>query len=282
MNTRRSFIRNISAATLAGLVFPYRLLAAPSNKEIGIQLYTIRNYVNEDLAGTLKILNKIGYSTIEAAGYSNGKFYGLAPKEFNKMVINAGLKPLSSHCGINIQNAQQISDAHLEAGISYLVVPSIPADRRKTLDDFKALAGEFNKIGEICNKKGLTFGYHNHAFEFEKMNKEIPYDILLKKTDADYVFFQMDTYWVVYGGYAPLEYFKNFPGRFKLLHLKDMDNTSDRKSTEIGKGIINFPKILGQAQNSGMEHFFVEQEDFLMDPILSITESFNYLNTLNY
>ena len=282
MLKRRSFIKKVSAATLAGLVFPYRLLAMPSNKEIGIQLYTIRNHVNEDLAGTLKILKEIGYSTIEAAGYSNGKFYGLTPKEFNKMVTDAGLKLLSSHCGINIQNAQQISDVHLEAGISYLVIPSIPADRRKTLDDFKALAGEFNEIGEICNKKGLTFGYHNHAFEFEKMDKKIPYDTLLKETDADYVFFQMDTYWVVYGGYAPLEYFKKFPGRFKLLHLKDMDNTSDKKSTEIGKGIINFPKILNPAQNSGMEYFFVEQEDFLMDPILSITESFNYLNSLNY
>jgi len=281
MLSRRTFIKTTAAATLASLVLPSNLLAGPTNKDIGIQLYTIRDYVNDDLPGTLATLKKIGYGTVEAAGYGDGKFYGMSPKEFRKLVIDSGLKPISSHCSVNPKNAQQVCDDHLEAGASYVVVPSMAKEYRENLDGYKTIAEDFNKIGEICNKSDLAFGYHNHAFEFEKLDNEIPYDVLLHNTDADLVFYQLDTYWMVYGGYSPVDYFKQFPGRFELLHVKDMDETSDRKSTEIGNGFIDFRKIL-KSRKSGMEYIFVEQEEFAIDPIESITASFNYLNSLKY
>ncbi|MCF8373427.1 MAG: sugar phosphate isomerase/epimerase [Bacteroidales bacterium] len=282
MSTRRSFIKTISAATVAGMVFPYRALAIPANKEVGLQLYSIRELVKKDLAGTLKILKEIGYSTIEAAGYGNNNFYDLNPGDFKTIVFDEGLNPLSSHCGITIENAQKTIDDHLEGGFSYIVLPSIPGEKRKSIDDYKTLADEFNQIGELCKKNGFGFGYHNHAFEFEKKDGQIPYDVLLNETEADKVFFQLDTYWIVYGGYQPVEYFNKFPGRFKHLHIKDMDKGAEKHSTEIGSGIINFKEIVGATNISGMEHIIVEQEHFTIDPIESITQSYNYINSLKF
>lgn len=282
MKSRRSFIKTISAVTLAGLVFPYRALAIPPNIEVGLQLYSIRELVKQDLPGTLKILKEIGYATIEAAGYGDSKFYNLKPTDFKNLVSDEGLIPLSSHSAINIENAQQTIDDHLEGGFSFIVLPSVSGDRRRTINDYKTLADEFNQIGELCYQNGLGFGYHNHAFEFEKMDDQIPYDILLFGTEADKVFFQLDTYWMVYGGYEPFDYLNKFPGRFELLHLKDMDKGSDKVSTEIGSGILNFYQILGASKLLDIKHFFVEQEHFQMDPIESITQSFNYINSLDY
>jgi sugar phosphate isomerase/epimerase len=280
MITRRKFIQGTSAAAIAGLMLPKSLLAFENNKMIGIQLYTIRDLVNADLKGTLKKLAKIGYRTIEAAGYGNRMFYGMPATEYKNFVTDLGLIPLSSHAGVTLENAQQVIDDHAEAGITYLVVPSIPKEKRQLLDDYLKLSDEFNQIGELCKKAGLTFGYHNHAFEFDLMNGRKPYDVLLSQTEAELVTMQLDTYWMVYGGSNPVEYFNNFPGRFKLWHVKDMDKTEKRESTEIGSGIIDFKELFTMQEKAGLEYYFVEQEEFKMDTIKSITQSFNYLNSI--
>lgn len=280
MITRRKFIQGTSAVAIATMAFPKSLLAFENNKMIGIQLYTIRDLVSSDLKGTLKKLAKIGYKTIEAAGYNDGTFYGMLPKDYSNFVADMGLIPLSSHAGVPLENAQKIIDDHAEAGITYLVVPSIPAERRKTLDDYFKIANEFNEIGELCKKSGLTFGYHNHAFEFEVVDGRKPYDVLLSNTQADLVTMQLDTYWMIYGESDPIEYFNNYPGRFKLWHVKDMDDSPKRESTEIGSGIIDFPELFDNSDSAGLEYYFVEQEEFKMDPVKSITQSFNYLNSL--
>jgi sugar phosphate isomerase/epimerase len=280
MITRRNFIKWTSAAALAGMVFPKNLLAFHKDKIIGIQLYTIRDLVNADLEGTLKMLNEVGYKSIEAAGYQNGQFYGLSPKEYKKLVLDNGLAPLSSHSRIDLKTVQNVIDDHCEAGMSYLVVPSIPVEQRKTVDGYLRQAEEFNKIGELCKKSGLTFGYHNHAFEFEPLDDKIPYRILLDNTDPEFVTMQLDTYWMVYGGSDPLAYFDEYPGRFKLWHIKDMDKSEARESTEIGDGIINFKKMFRHAPEAGLECYFVEQEEFKMDTVESIRRSFNYLNSI--
>lgn len=280
MITRRKFIQGTSAAVLASMAFPKSLIAMPENKIIGIQLYTIRDLVNADLKGTLEKLAKIGYKTIEAAGYSEGRFYGMPAGDYKNFVSDLGLIPISSHAGFNLENAQQVIDDHVEAGITYLVVPSIPAEKRQSMDDYKKLADEFNKIGELCKKSGLTFGYHNHAFEFEQMDGRVPYDVLLGFTESELVTMQLDTYWMIYGGSNPKDYFKRYPGRFKLWHVKDMDNTEKRESTEIGSGIIDFNELFKMKEKAGLEYYFVEQEEFKMDPVDSITKSFNYLNSL--
>jgi sugar phosphate isomerase/epimerase len=280
MLTRRKFIGNVSALSVAATVMPYRLFASPLKKDIGIQLYTIREMVHDDLPGTLKLLKKIGYSTVEAAGYSKGKFYGLTPKTYKQLVKDSGLKPVSSHCRISIENARQVCDDHVQSGAEYVVIPSVPEAERQTADDFYTLAEKLNIIGDVCRKSGLALGYHNHAFEFEQIEGKTPYDILLENTDPEMVFFQMDTYWVVYGGKNPADYLKKYPGRFELLHIKDMDDSPQRRSTEIGKGIIDFQEIISLSEKAGTKYLFVEQEEFEKDPAESITESFDYLKSI--
>lgn len=282
MQNRRTFLKTVAAATAAGIIIPNQLMAMSNEKVIGIQLYTIREMVKADFIGTLELLSKIGYKSVEAAGYSDRKFYGYAPKEYKKIVNDIGLLPLSTHSSFSVKDADQVIDDTLEAGMKYLMIPWIPPEDRVSLDKYKALADKLNIIGEKAYKSGLTFGYHNHAFEFETIDGKIPYDLLLENTEADYVTMQLDLYWIVYGGYKPQDYFKKYPGRFKLWHFKDMDNSADKNSTEIGSGIIDFPALLDIKKQAGMEYAFVEQESFDNgEPSWSINKSFQYLNGLN-
>ncbi len=280
MTTRRNFIKTLSAATALTMLSPTELIAMPKNKYIGIQLYTIREKLKEDFDGTIKKIAKIGFNSIETAGYSEGKFYGYSPKDFLNYTKDLGLKALSSHADVQWNNIDQMIDHTLEAGMEYLVKPWLNSDQRKSIDDYKKRAEEFNKIGEKCKKSGLRFAYHNHAFEFENINGQIPYDVLLNNTEADLLTMQLDTYWMIYGGYQPLDYFNKYPGRFELLHIKDMDDTDKRESTEIGMGIIDFPEIFAANKKSGMKYFFLEQEAFKMDVFKSLEISYAYLRAL--
>jgi len=278
---RRIFVKSMAAAAALSLAAPSNLFSSQKTKQlIGIQLYTLRDLVNQDFMGTLTKLSNIGYNSIEAAGYNDGKFYGYKPQEYKKILLDLGLTPLSSHSGINPENAKKIAEDTLNAGMSYIILPWIGEDRRASIDTYKKLADDMNLIGEQCNKLGIRFGYHNHAFEFIEIDGQIPYDVLLKQTDADKVCMQLDLYWMVYGGQNPLDYFKEYPGRFELWHVKDMADNEKRESTEIGSGIIDFPAIFDKKGQSGMKYYFVEQEAFKIDPMDSVEMSFNYLKKL--
>lgn len=279
---RRTFVKSMAAASALSLVTPSKLFSSPKTKQlIGIQLYTLRDLVKQDFIGTLTKLAQIGYNSIEAAGYNEGKFYGYKPAEYKKVLLDLGLAPMSSHSGINPENAKKVAEDTLNAGMSYVILPWISEDRRTSIDTYKKLADDMNLIGEQCNQLGLRFGYHNHAFEFEEIDGQIPYDVLLNQTDADKVCMQLDLYWMVYGGYNPLDYFIKYPGRFELWHVKDMANNNKRESTEIGSGIIDFPALFNEKSLSGMQYYFVEQESFTIDPMESVEMSFNYLKTFN-
>lgn len=280
MVSRRSFIKGVTAAGTLAAAFPKKLLANSMGNQFGIQLYTIRNLVKEDFPGSMQILADIGFTTIETAEYSNRKFYGYDPADFLNTVKAFGLNPLSSHSYISRSNISQTIEDTAKAGMKYLVQPVVPEAIRKSLDDYKRIADDLNSFGEQCKNSGLTFAYHNHNFEFEKIESLIPYNLLLENTDPDLVTMELDTYWMVYGGYQPTAYFNLFPGRFKLLHVKDMAEGEDKKSTEIGSGLINFPEIFEMKDLSGMENFFLEQEEFDLDPWNSLAQSFNYMKTL--
>ncbi len=282
MMNRRKFIKNSSFVITAGLILPANLMAMSRKKIIGIQLYSLRDQIKDDFLGTLDRISEIGFNAVEAAGYYDGKFYGYAPAEYKKIMEDKGMIPQSSHSMVTLDNTDKIIEDTKEAGMSYLVVPYLDKDRRETLDDYKKVAGEFNRIGEKCNNAELRFGYHNHAFEFEKIEEAIPYDILLEETEADLVTMQLDTYWIIYGGYNPIDYFKKYPGRFGLWHVKDMTGGMDRKFTEIGSGTINFNEIFSYKEKAGMEYFYLEQDSFDIPPLESIEISYNYLSNLNF
>jgi sugar phosphate isomerase/epimerase len=279
---RRTFVKTVSAGMLAGMLMPRQLYAnLPVMNNIGLQLYSLRNEVKEDLEGSLQKIGEIGYQNLEAAGYSDGKFYGLEPAEFKTLVQKYGMKIISSHLTFDMKDISAVLNAHKEAGIKYLVWPWIGKEQRESIDKYKELANKFNTIGELCKANNLAFGYHNHDFEFHAINGEIPYNVLLESTNPDFVFMQIDLYWIIYAGHDPVEYFEKYPGRFKLWHVKDMKAGAGKEMTEVGTGIIDYKNLFTYKSQAGMKEFFVEQDVIVGDGFESVKKSFDFLNEIN-
>lgn len=252
-----------------------------SNKNVYLQLYSVREDIKKDFKGTIAAVAKAGYTGIEAAGYSDGKFYGLTPAEFKKELNAVGMKALSSHAGQSLAENVQDTDwnsvwewwdtaiaAHKAAGMKYIVTAWMSAP--KTLADLKVYCDYYNKVGEKCNAAGLRFGYHNHDFEFNKIEGEVMYDFMLKNTDPAKVFFQMDVYWTVMGRKGPVDYFNEYPGRFEILHIKD--------NKELGQsGMVGFDAIFKNTAKAGAKYMVVEVEKYNYEPLKSIKLSYDYL-----
>ena len=278
MTTRRNFLKNI---TLMSGVLATSSLQAESlpgigrKMKTGIQLWTLKDMVSADVAGTLSALSKIGYNSLEPYGF-DGSFYGHSAKDFRKMCDDLGMVITSTHSGITVENAPMYAEKAAEAGLEYIVLPSFNGRPEKTLDDFRKVAYEMNQIGEITKKAGITFGYHNHNFEFHPLEGKLPYDTLLAETDPALVTFQMDIYWVVKGGQKPEEYFENHPGRFQLWHIKDMGN--DGESCIIGNGRIKFKELLKLSKKAGLKRIVYEQEQYSEGtPIYCAEQSYKYI-----
>ncbi len=243
--------------------------------KIGIQLWTMRDVIHSDLKGTLASLGKIGFNSIEAYGF-DGSFYGHSAKDFRKMCDEPGMQISSAHCSITAENALEYADKAAEAGLEYLVLPSFNGRPEKTLDDFKKVADEMNRIGEITLKSGIQFGYHNHNFEFQPMEDTLPYDTLLAETVPNLVAFEMDIFWLVKAGQDPFNYFEKHPGRFQLWHVKDMGN--DGETCIVGNGHIKFKELLEQSKKAGLKEFIYEQEDYSEgSSLFCAAQSYNYI-----
>lgn len=278
MQSRRNFLKSLSLFTgtaALGLSSACKTQPAAEKKEVGIQLWTVRDELGDTLAQTLEALYVMGYSSIEAFGY-DGRFYGIEAREFSKMCSDLGLKLLSTHTGITGENAQEYADIALNAGLEYLVLPSLMGRPRGTADDFRRAAEEMNRIGETCKKTGIKFGYHNHDFEFTEVDGELPYDILISETDPETVFFQPDFYFFAKERKDPLPYFRAFPGRFLTWHVKDLAN--DGSSCVVGNGSVDFATILENKELAGLEHIFVEQEKYAEGtPLQCAEQSLRYI-----
>ncbi|AVR44199.1 sugar phosphate isomerase [Christiangramia fulva] len=235
----------------------------------GLALYTVRDAMADNPKETLKKVADMGYKYIEAAGYENGKFYGMEPKEFKKYLDELGLIPLSTHQGsVTLENADKMMQDVKDAGFEYFVLPVPPMgyftyDQEKQSmgmkDDVKTLTNIFNTLGKKAEAKGLKLLYHNHNFEFKENENGIKaYDYFLKNTDPKYVNFQMDLYWITKAGEDPVAYFKKYPGRFKLWHVKDMDDQG--RFAPVGTGTIDFKRIFNNKDLAGMQHYLVEQD----------------------
>ncbi|MFD2833622.1 sugar phosphate isomerase/epimerase [Gramella sp. AN32] len=234
----------------------------------------------------LKKLFHLGFKEIELYGYLNGKFWNLNPKELMKIINRYNLISSSGHYALESMLNGDIDEIHEIIEVSkilnhkYIVVPSIPINLRKSHQDYRAIADILNKAGELCNKSNFKLAYHNHAFEFEKLNylNITPYEFLLKNTEPDLVSFEIDIYWVINMGICPKELFRKFPGRFKLWHIKDMDKNDHNLTTEIGYGKIDFENLLEYKKLSGGETFILEQEHFNIEPYESLKISQNYIS----
>jgi len=165
-------------------------------------------------------------------------------------------------------------------GHKYIIIPYLEPARRKTLDQYKALAERITKAGEICKQNNQQLAYHNHDFEFVEMDGQRGYDILLNNTDKDLLKMELDLYWVVRAGLDPVDIFKKQPGRFHLWHVKDMDKADKTKNTEAGNGSIDFKRLMANAELAGAKHFYLEQENnYVPDYFASIEKSYKYMKT---
>jgi sugar phosphate isomerase/epimerase len=281
MITRRSFIKTTTLATASALIMPGMLKAAPAKKDIGLQLYTVRDQMNSDLRGTLQKVAGIGYTWLEAAGYNDGKFYGMAPSEFRALVNGLGMQLISSHVSFSPEQSKQVIDAHLELDVPYVVYPWISMPEIPAADDYSRAASLFNKLGEDCKKEGLKFCYHNHDFEFKKIGETTGYDMLFDLTSPEFVCFEADIYWMTYANADPEGYFRKYPGRFELWHVKDMENTTERDFAPVGEGIIPYRNYFkDSARKAGMKYFFVEQDRCKLAPLESVAISYTNLKKI--
>ena len=233
----------------------------------GLALYTVRDDMGKDAESTLQKVADAGYAYIEAAGYKEGKFYGMSPADFNKTLSKIGLTPVSTHQGgLTLENVDQMIADVKAAGFEYFVIPVPPLGYFKSgakgmsmEGDIAYLAQFFDSVGEKCKAAGLKLLYHNHDFEFKKdENGIVPIEYFLENCNPEYVNFQMDLYWVTKAGADPIAYFEKYPGRFKIWHVKDMDN--EGKFAPVSKGTIDFGKILAKKDLSGMLYYMVEQD----------------------
>ncbi len=280
MQTRRTFLATIGVAALGLTGIDAKACAPVASgrklKRIGLQLYSIRDLMKADLPGTLAQVAAIGYNEVEFAGY-----FGRTPTEIRDLLARNSLTSPSTHLPIDLleKNLPQTFADAKTIGHEWITLPWIPEERRKTADDWKTIAGLLNKFAGQAKAAGLRFAYHNHDFEIRPVGGVRPLEILLGNTDPSLVDFEMDIYWVVFGGGDPLDFFKRFPNRFPLVHVKDSSGPPDNRMVDVGSGKIDFRTIF--AANDRIQHYFVEH-DQPADPIATIRNSYNYLHALTY
>ena len=230
-------------------------------KVFGLQLYSLRDDMPKDPKGVLKQVASYGYKQIEGYEGAKGMFWGMTPADFKKYMDDLGLDFMASHCDIDKNFEQKAADA-ASIGMKYLICPS--RGGRKTADDFKKVAADFNAKAEICRKNGIRFAYHNHEYGFNAIDGEFPQDIMMKNTDPSLVDFEMDIYWVVTGKQDPIAWLNKYPNRFRLGHFKDRikDATARDASCTLGTGYIDYPAIIKVARKQGMQFYVVEQERY--------------------
>lgn len=284
---RRSFIKNTAKATIiAPLAYNFDL-NKPKYK-MGYQLFSIRDQMAIDPINTLKSLKKMGYQDFEIYGFDNEKqmYYGLKSSEFKKVLDDLELTVTSGHYGFSpyLEKTNDELNKYVDQCIvgaktinsKYITWPWIAPEQR-TIENFKIMAHKLNLIGEQVKKAGLSFAYHNHGFEFEDLNGQTGFDIILKETDASLVKLEMDMYWVMHSSkYTPQELIDAQPGRYALWHIKDMDKVS-RDYSELGNGSINYLDLLPDPKKSGLEYYYIEQGgNFAVNSLQSAADSAKY------
>lgn len=287
MTNRRNFLKNVSLFAAAGLVAgkinPAQAATSGSNaitakKIIGLQTYSLGGELFKDVPGGMKRLKSDGYSTLELAGYNNGKINSIDMMELKKMADDAGLLITSSHVNPpireytkdNIETIKEFwkkaTDHHAKIGVKYLIQPGQPATRNT--EEVIYVSEVFNEAGKIAKASGIQFGYHNHDMEFARVQPggnayafgrhqkgDIIYDLLLKNTDPSLVVFELDVYWTVMGLQDPVEYLKKHPNRIRVLHIKD-------RAVLGQSGLMNFEQIFKQANANGIKDYYVELEGY--------------------
>jgi sugar phosphate isomerase/epimerase len=322
MFNRRTFIKTSAVAAAGAMVTSSSAIPAIDSyvkiKNAGLQLWSIAKNIEQDFTGTLQMVSEIGYKELELfgpypfstekdkavwnsitqmLGFSQSGYFNHTAKQFKEILDSKGLATPAMHIGLDtLRNklGETAEAAHI-LGQQYAGIASIPEAERRTLDDYKRMADEFNVIGEKAKSLGIRFYYHNHGYGLKEMEGKIPFDIILERTDPSLVYFEMDIFWTAAGGADPLKYLDGNPGRYKLMHVKDMTKQirfsgdgGDPQQwielfpyiTDAGSGIFDLKAILSHAQKSGVEHFIIEN-DVITNAKDSLEKAYKYLSSLN-
>jgi len=284
MTSRRDFLQATSLVAALGASG-----RAAQLKTLGVQLYTVRTVLPQKPQDTLNAIRAIGYREVEAtyAGLD-----GLWP-----MLQASGLKPVSIHLDSGSvtqgkpDDLSPIFDQLKKRGFQYAVFPYLPEPERGGIDVIKAIAEKLNRAGEKCRAAGMSFCYHNHAFEFATEKGATLFQVMLEHTDPKLVAFELDVFWVSVAGLDPAEFLQKLAGRVPLLHLKDKaegtavmykESVPPTAFKEVGSGVLDWPKVLRAAAAAKVAHYFVEQDQTPGDPVDSLRRSFGYLSKLSY
>jgi sugar phosphate isomerase/epimerase len=318
MINRKVFMQQ-AGLIAAGMMLPVsNLFSMPQldKTKIGLQLYTLRDDLEKNAKETIEKVANIGFAHVEtfhpyAGPGKKEMFWGMDAKGFKALLKQNNLVSHSGHYQINdfltVGNGKDEAlklqlEAAAEIGQQYFVVPVPPPALwdKMTVDEYKFMAAQLNKAGELAKKFNIKMAYHNHFFEFRKLsNGGTGYDILLAETDKATIFFELDLFWAVKSGIDPVAMFKKHPGRFPMWHIKDIDKSKTEKITggkedemptmdilktvkfaEVGSGTIDFKNIFPAASIAGLQYFFVEQDGIYMpDHFKSIKQSFDYIQS---
>ena len=244
---------------------------------IGLQLYTLRDMMKRSVPHTLEAAAKAGYKEVEFAGYFN-----VSARQIRKLLDANGLSSPSAHIQTTDLGAtweSTLEDATI-IGHTYLTLAWIDAAER-TLDGYKRIAGRLNEAGAKAAEEGVQVAYHNHAYGFEEIAGQVPYEIFLRETDPRHVVMEADVFWMRQANEDPLAWFERYPGRFHMLHLKDMGPPPKKEMLDVGKGVIDWKTLLSRSKAAGVRHYFVEHDE-PRDAIASIRSSYRYLRALTF
>ena len=272
---RRTFLGTLTAATVVGRRFAWAAETHHIDK-VGVQLYSVRDMMKADFDGTLAKVAQIGYKEVEFAGY-----FDHSPEKVKASLAAVGLTAPSAHYNFTYLGDQWagVLDSAKKVGHEYVVCSYVDEELRKDMAAWHRIAETFNRAGEAAQKAGLQFAYHNHDFEFKKIDGQVPYDFLLKEADPKLVKLEMDLYWATKGGADPISYFNQYPGRFPLVHVKGM--AKDGSMTSVGAdNRIDWKRIFADPKG-GIKHYFVEHDN-PASPLDSIRASYAYLSKLTF
>ncbi|MCG2462195.1 sugar phosphate isomerase/epimerase [Flavobacteriaceae bacterium F89] len=321
MINRRKFIKS-SATMAAGTVIAPSILAACDRgsseiDKVGLQLWSIAKTLEKDFTGGLDLLSQIGYKELELfgpypfstekdkvtwkniiplVGFAQSGYFGHTAKELKQLLDDRDLTTPSMHIGLDtLRNKMgETAEAAHVLGQQYAGIASIPEAERSDLDGYKRMADDFNEIGAKAKANGIRFMYHNHGYGLQEIDGIIPLNLILERTDPELVFFEMDIFWTIAGGADPVKYLDANPGRYKLMHVKDMtkrvrfsgDGGNPKQWVELfpyitdaGSGVLDFKTILSHARKSGVDHFILEN-DAITDPKRSLEDGYKFLSTL--
>lgn len=285
---RRQFVKQSAALTAAAMI-PWSCMPASARTyKIGLQLFSVRDFMDKDPIDTLKKVKAMGYEDFETYGLdlSNIGYYGMQAKEFKGVLDDMDLSTSSGHYDFasyfnasehELQNfIDQCITGAKTLGQKYITWPFVPEEHRN-MEGYRMLAEKLNRIGEQVSESGLGFAYHNHGYEFTDHNGDHGFALILRETDPELVKLQLDMYWVAHNtNESPADIIARDPKRFVMWHIKDMDKVT-RDYTEMGNGSIDYHNILKMASQEGLENYFIEQGgNYAVDSLTSAADSLAY------